>query len=51
VLLLTALDIADELFRMRDEQSRQEHDVGARLGTLVHELQRVCPPGTGPAGS
>src|SRR5262247_2144561 len=45
VLLLTALDIADELFRTRDEQSRHDVDLGTRLGSLVHELQRACPPG------
>jgi cell division protein ZapA (FtsZ GTPase activity inhibitor) len=43
-LLLTALDIADELFRVRDEQSRQEGDVDTRLRALVNELQRACRP-------
>ena len=47
VLLLTALDIADELSRMRDEQSRQDGDVDARLRALVHELQRACVPASG----
>jgi cell division protein ZapA (FtsZ GTPase activity inhibitor) len=43
-LLLTALDIADELFRLRDEQTRQAGDVDARLGALVSELERACLP-------
>src|SRR5262245_23928302 len=43
-LLLTALDIADELFRAREEQSRQAGDVDARLGALVTALERVCVP-------
>jgi len=49
VLLLTALDIADELFRTRDEQSRQVGDVDARLRVLVSELQQACelPSATG----
>jgi cell division protein ZapA (FtsZ GTPase activity inhibitor) len=44
VLLLTALDIADELSRARDEQRRQEGDVDARLRVLVNELHRACLP-------
>ena len=48
VLLLTALDIADELFRTRDEQSRQVGDVDARLRALVNELQQACQPEPGP---
>jgi cell division protein ZapA (FtsZ GTPase activity inhibitor) len=49
VLLLTALDIADELFRTRDEQNRQVGDVDARLGALVSELQQACQPPSGSA--
>jgi cell division protein ZapA (FtsZ GTPase activity inhibitor) len=45
-LLLTVLDITDELFRTRDEQSRQEGDVDARLRAVVNELQRACWPGS-----
>jgi cell division protein ZapA (FtsZ GTPase activity inhibitor) len=48
-LLLTALDLADELFRARDEQSRQQGDVDTRLRALVSELQRACPPEARPA--
>jgi cell division protein ZapA (FtsZ GTPase activity inhibitor) len=47
VLLLTALDLADELSRTRDEQSRQDGDVDARLRALVSDLQRVCLPAAG----
>jgi cell division protein ZapA (FtsZ GTPase activity inhibitor) len=43
-LLLTALDVTDELFRIRDEQTRQEGDVDARLGVLVNELRQACRP-------
>ncbi len=49
-LLLTALDLADELFRARDEQSRQAGDVDARLRALVSELQRACVPEPAPPG-
>ncbi len=48
-LILTALDIADELFRARDEQSRQQGDVDTRLRALVGELQRACLPETRPS--
>jgi cell division protein ZapA (FtsZ GTPase activity inhibitor) len=41
VLLLTALDLVDELFRTRDEHTRMDGDVRARLGALVTELGRV----------
>jgi cell division protein ZapA len=41
VLLLTALDLADELFRLRDERTRVDGDVRARLGALVTELGRA----------
>ena len=49
VLLLTALDLADELSRTRDEQSRQDGDVDARLRALVSDLQRACLPAAGPS--
>ena len=42
-LTLAALDITDELFRMREDTARQEGDVGARLGALVELLDRVAP--------
>ena len=40
-LTLAALDIADELFRARDDVTRREGDVSARLGALVTLLERV----------
>jgi cell division protein ZapA (FtsZ GTPase activity inhibitor) len=49
VLLLTALDLADELSRLRDDQSRQDGDVDARLRALVNELQRAGVSGPGKA--
>jgi cell division protein ZapA (FtsZ GTPase activity inhibitor) len=42
-LTLAALDIADELFRVREDTARQEGDVGARLGALVELLERFVP--------
>jgi cell division protein ZapA (FtsZ GTPase activity inhibitor) len=42
-LTLAALDIADELFRTREDQARHEGDVGARLGALVQMLERFTP--------
>jgi cell division protein ZapA len=42
-LILAALDIADELFRARDDVSRREGDVSARLGALVTLLDEVTP--------
>ena len=40
-LILAALDIADELFRARDDVSRREGDVSARIGALVTLLEGV----------
>ena len=40
-LILAALDITDELFRARDDVSRREGDVSARLGALVTLLEQV----------
>jgi cell division protein ZapA (FtsZ GTPase activity inhibitor) len=40
-LTLAALDIADELFRARDDVARREGDVSARLGALVTLLEGV----------
>ncbi|PYM49888.1 MAG: hypothetical protein DME14_07445 [Candidatus Rokuibacteriota bacterium] len=40
---LAALDIADELFRARDEKGHGAADVGARLGALVALLDRAAP--------
>ena len=42
-LVLAALDIADELFRARDDVTRREGDVTARLGALVTLLERATP--------
>jgi cell division protein ZapA (FtsZ GTPase activity inhibitor) len=42
-LTLAALDIADELFRARDDVTRREGDVSARLCALVTMLERVTP--------
>jgi cell division protein ZapA len=44
VLVLTALDITDELFRLRDDQGKGDIDVTARLGVLVKMLDAVVPP-------
>jgi cell division protein ZapA len=46
VLALTALDITDELFRLRDERKDQDvdhKDVAARLGALRQLLDAVVP--------
>ena len=42
-LVLAALDIADELFRARDDVTRREGDVSARLGALVTLLEHATP--------
>jgi cell division protein ZapA (FtsZ GTPase activity inhibitor) len=44
-LALAALDIADELFRAREDVSRREGDVSERLGALVSLLEQVTPHG------
>ena len=41
---LAALDITDELFRARDDKSRDEADVQKRLGALVALLEQATPP-------
>ena len=40
-LILAALDIIDELFRARDDVSKREGDVSARLDALVTLLEQV----------
>lgn len=40
-LILAALDIIDELFRGRDDASKREGDVSARLDALVTLLEQV----------
>jgi cell division protein ZapA (FtsZ GTPase activity inhibitor) len=47
-LALAALDITDELFRARDDKTRDEGDVGARIGALVTLLEKVTPREAGP---
>jgi cell division protein ZapA (FtsZ GTPase activity inhibitor) len=42
-LLLAALDITDELFKARDEGTRDQGDVGKRLAALVAILDRAAP--------
>jgi cell division protein ZapA len=44
VLVLTALDLTDELFRLRDEQGKGDIDITARLGQLIKLLDAVVPP-------
>jgi cell division protein ZapA (FtsZ GTPase activity inhibitor) len=43
-LMLAALDVADELFREREDQQRSEGDVRARLGNLLTLLEQAVPP-------
>jgi cell division protein ZapA (FtsZ GTPase activity inhibitor) len=42
-LLLAALEITDDLFRLRDERSRETADAGARLDALRGLLERATP--------
>jgi cell division protein ZapA (FtsZ GTPase activity inhibitor) len=49
-LTLAALDIADELFRARDEGTRQARDVGARLDALAALLDKALPGEGGEKG-
>jgi cell division protein ZapA (FtsZ GTPase activity inhibitor) len=42
-LTLAALDITDELFRIREDAAKQEGDVGTRIGALVEILDRLAP--------
>ena len=44
VLVLTALDLTDELFHLREEQGKGDIDVTARLGQLIKLLDAVVPP-------
>ena len=43
-LILAALDIADELFRAREDLMRRDGDVGARIGALVTLLEQQVTP-------
>ena len=47
ILVLTALDIADELFRLREDLGKGDIDVTARLGVLIKLLDAVVPPSRG----
>ncbi len=40
-LLLAALEITDELFRLRDERARETADVGGRVDALQGLLERA----------
>ena len=40
-MILAALDITDELFRERDDVTRRDGQVSARLGALVTMLEQV----------
>ena len=40
-LILAALDIADELFRAREDVARRDGEVSARLGALVTLLEEA----------
>jgi cell division protein ZapA (FtsZ GTPase activity inhibitor) len=42
-LTLATLDIVDELFRAREDRTRQQQDVGARIGALTALLDEVLP--------
>ena len=42
-LLLAALDVADELFREREDKQRTDGNVGARLGALITLLEQNTP--------
>ena len=42
LLALAALYIADELFRLRDEQASAEKDTGERLGALSRLLDSIA---------
>jgi cell division protein ZapA (FtsZ GTPase activity inhibitor) len=44
LLALTALHLADELFRARDEQAVANRDTSARLDALNRLLDSVAPP-------
>ncbi len=42
-LTLAALDITDELFKAREDSSRDQKDVGRRLSALVVLLEKAAP--------
>jgi cell division protein ZapA len=42
-LILAALEIADELYRAREDRTKDARDVEARLGALVEILDGLTP--------
>lgn len=42
-LSLASLDITDELFKAREDSSRDEGDMGKRLAALVAMLEKATP--------
>ena len=48
LLALAALDIADELFRLRSERAQNEGDTTARVGALVRLLDAMVEPDSVP---
>ncbi len=44
LLALAALDITDELFRLREDRSRSDVDATARVGALLKLLDQVVGP-------
>ena len=43
-LALAAIEIADDLHRLRDEQTKETKDVTTRLDALVDLVRSVTPP-------
>ena len=41
---MAAIEIVDELFRARDDKTRNERDLQTRLGALLTLLDDVAPP-------
>jgi cell division protein ZapA len=48
LLALAALDIADELFRLRTERAQNEGDATERVGALVRLLDAMVEPDSVP---
>jgi cell division protein ZapA len=46
LLALAALDIADELFRLRSERAQNEGDTTARVGALLRLVDAMVDPQT-----
>jgi cell division protein ZapA len=43
LLVLAALDITDELFRLREDRSKSDGDATARVGAILRLLDQVVP--------